>query len=97
MTHTQGPWQMTESNDGNSRPFWTITQKRTDGTRGFSPYVASVDDHDDARLIAAAPEMAELLDSLGWTVKSYGCDETEVIPLGEAARALMDRIRGRSV
>jgi hypothetical protein len=95
---TPGPWKATQYNDGQTRPFWNVTQERIDGPRGFSPYVASVDHDANARLIAAAPEMAEWLsDLLAWDDKTDQYDGVGLLPHDAAGiRALLTRIRGES-
>jgi hypothetical protein len=57
--------------------------------------VAYVPDEPDARLIAAAPEMAELLNEFA-TMRGYEEERLMEGDLGDRTRALLSRIRGEA-
>jgi len=84
---------------------WTIDNGAIYGTRGLiRPFVASVeDDHNDgetaanARLIAAAPELARLLSRLAGFAAHHASDSAMAAggrDLVADARALLARIEG---
>ena len=64
MSHTPGPWEIREYNDGDSRPSWTVIQRT--GSRA-TPWIATVDGPENARLMAAAPVLLAFAeDVLDW-------------------------------
>jgi hypothetical protein len=79
-----------------------ITEVQVDTTfSGYERFTARRFDHHqakaDARLIAAAPEMAELLENLaGWLDAYYTEAPPEFEADVDAARALLSRIRGEA-
>jgi hypothetical protein len=89
---TPGPWKTREENDGTSPPSWYIVRHVVGGRMGFAPFVGEIEHEADARLIAAAPEMAELLDKarvfLGFHAADY--------KLFHDITALLSRIRGEA-
>jgi hypothetical protein len=66
VSHTPGPWEVWEINDGDSRPEWRVVQ--VTGGRA-TPWVASVDGRGNARLIAAAPDLLAALERMRWLLE----------------------------
>lgn len=58
MSHTPGPWNLAKSRSGET--FGAIYSKtELVATTGYQVSVGSTEDEDNARLIAAAPDLAE--------------------------------------
>ncbi len=65
MAHTKGPWEAKQGNVGSDHPLF-VTAPDMDGFRPWSD--------DDARLIAAAPELLECLKAAAdkdWCTPKY--------------------------
>jgi hypothetical protein len=60
--HTPGPWKVREDNDGETRPSWAILQDVGPGP--VAPWIARVNHPDNARLIAAAPDLLAALERI---------------------------------
>ena len=86
---TPGPWKVgpydPESGAYHLHPY--LVQSRLEMTEAYVP------DSGNARLIAAAPEMAELLSSFADTPASEG---PAAYGMGSRAEALLSRIRGEA-
>ena len=63
---TKGKWEYWK--DANY-PYWYV------GKKGSGRYLATVDKEANARLIAAAPDMYELLLEIKEVLKQYDCEE----------------------
>lgn len=82
---TKGPWKAAQAVQNNGPDYWAVTK----GAWG-APTIAKVFTEPDARLIAAAPEMAELLSALIDTALGY--EQWDI--KADEARALLARIKG---
>ena len=83
MEHTPGPWRFEQ--DGHE-PYWNVDMPMQDGSPGYGYANAMVYTTEaDARLIAAAPELLEVLDRCNnrWD----DADEEDNPALGQAIRA----------
>ena len=89
MKHTPGPWVLVDD-------FEVFQEQNNDYPRQAGYYVTTLNPDttaDDARLIAAAPEM---LEELRQVVELF-CDPIDPQPWTEDIRALLARIQGGSV
>ena len=96
--HTPGPWWI----EGWNEPEWYAVRIRAmkpgqDSPGGDGQTVAETQNRQDARLIAAAPEMLELLQiyARGIHLPFDHPDARAMQKGGEVARVLLARIEGR--
>ena len=84
-THTPGPWELVQERD-----YLNLQEKDTNLV--IAQFIGSSDE--DARLIAAAPDMhevlSELLDTLEMS-KGYGFDDEY-----EKVKAILDKVEGET-
>ena len=104
QTHTQGPWVV--KHDEKGLPFIGVESDPWT----YNGTIASVNTSDkDARLIAAAPEMYEVLKEI-FRLSEIGLSNgilygkklvtemgTENIPTHEKVRAILDKVEGETV
>ena len=84
-THTPGPWELVQERD-----YLNLQEKDTNLV--IAQFMVS--SNEDARLIAAAPEMYEVLSELLETLelsKDYGFDDEY-----EKVRAILDKVEGET-
>ena len=86
VTHTPGPWELVQERD-----YLNLQEKDTNLV--IAQFMGA--SNEDARLIAAAPEMhevlSELLDALEIS-KNYGWDEEY-----EKVRAVLAKVKGETI
>ena len=85
---TPGPWEAVKRKDGYDHDLWDVKGPEGEFLASGSIYHQGPA---NARLIAAAPEMAKLLASIA-TASDYGT----FCPWEDDARALLARIRGEA-
>ena len=100
VTHTQGPWHNFEQNgmNPNYKGLYEIDANHPSGSRqtiAVTPYKGDARELDaNARLIAAAPDMHEVLSELLDTLelsKDYGFDDEY-----EKVRAVLAKVKGET-
>ena len=85
---TKGEW---EYGKDEKYPYWYV------GKTGTTRYLATVDKEANARLIAAAPEMYELLSDCAAFLKDCGDCSPIAYQLRLRIEELLDRIDGKEV
>ena len=83
MTHTPGPWATLERRRGQ----WAVTAPTEPGA---SWIIAERATEDDARLMAAAPDLLAALKNVVRCIEAEGCDHVAV----EGAAAAIARAEG---
>ena len=81
MTHTPGPWSVTENLFGNTVSYEVYSNVETKSGKGGYTRICQItprDQKSNAALIAAAPEMLTVLEKLS----SLLVDGEEYVPLG---------------
>lgn len=97
--HTPGPWSFACDSYGkvqHSRKACVYTTVRENGSERLVNVAQKIARWEDARLIAAAPEMLEALKALMDNTHTCGvdCEMSKPCPLGEQARAAIAKAEG---